>query len=187
MNVVPTSLPGVLVVEPRVFADGRGHFFESYHQDKYRAAGIATAFVQDNQSRSLRGTVRGLHMQVRRPQAKLVRTLQGEILDVAVDLRVGSPTFAKWTSAILSSDNLRQMFVPEGFAHGFAVLSEFAEVEYKCGDFYDPGGELGVRWNDPALGIDWRTEEPILSEKDRTCPLVAEVMERLPRFRGANT
>lgn len=184
MRVIETSLPGVVIVEPALHADARGFFLEVYHREKFRAAGIDVRFVQDNHSRSVRGTLRGLHWQWRRPQAKLVRTIAGEIFDVAVDIRRGSPTFGRWTAAVLSAENFLQMFVPEGFAHGFCVLSEVAEVEYKCTDFYDPSGEGGIRWDDPAVGVEWPLGDPILSPKDaRHAPLVAERTD-LPEYRG---
>ncbi len=182
MKFVPTRLPGVLLVEPPVFRDERGFFLECYHADKYRQGGIALPFVQDNHSRSARGTLRGLHAQWRKPQGKLVRVLSGEIWDVAVDVRRGSPTFAQWVGVALDAESHRQIWVPPGFVHGFCVLSEFAEVEYKCTDVYDPGGELGVAWNDPEIGIEWPIAEPTLSAKDQAAPSLAEVAERLPVF-----
>ena len=151
MQIVPTALSGVLVIEPDVFRDERGFFLEAYHADKYAAAGIPLRFVQDNQSRSAQGTLRGLHAQRRRPQGKLVHVLQGEIVDVVVDIRRGSPTFGHWISITLSADNFRQCYVPPDFAHGFCVMSEWAHVEYKCSDFYDPSDEIRLLWNDPTL------------------------------------
>lgn len=183
MNFRPTPLAGVILVEPDVHRDARGFFLESYHAGRYREGGIEAVFVQDNHSRSAKGTLRGLHAQWRRPQGKLVRTLAGEIFDVAVDVRPGSPTFGKWFGATLSSGNHHQLWVPAGFIHGFCVLSETAEVEYKCTDFYDPGGELGVLWNDPAIGIEWPLSEPILSAKDAAAPLLADVTDKLAGFR----
>jgi dTDP-4-dehydrorhamnose 3,5-epimerase len=170
MRVVPTSLPGVLVLEPVVHRDARGFFLEVYHADKYREAGLDVRFVQENHSRSLRGSLRGLHWQVTHPQAKLVRVIAGEIYDVAVDIRRGSPTLGRWAAATLSAENFRQMYVPVGFAHGFCVTSDVAEVEYKCTDVYDPSGEAGIPWNDPALGIDWPVGSPILSPRDTRHP-----------------
>jgi dTDP-4-dehydrorhamnose 3,5-epimerase len=170
MRVVETDLPGVVVLEPDVFRDERGFFLEVYHRDKYVAAGLDVRFVQENHSRSVRHSLRGLHWQWRRPQAKLVRVIVGEVFDVAVDIRRGSPTFGKWTGTRLAADNFRQMFIPEGFAHGFFVLSDVAEVEYKCTDVYDPGGEGGLPWNDPALGITWPEGAPILSARDQRHP-----------------
>jgi dTDP-4-dehydrorhamnose 3,5-epimerase len=184
VRVVPTEIPGVIVIEPDVHVDGRGYFLETYHADKYRAAGIDQPFVQDNQSRSVGGTVRGLHLQLRRPQGKLIRVIEGEIYDVAVDVRRGSPTFGRSVGVTLSAENFKQCYVPEGFAHGFCVLSPFAEVEYKCTDLYDPDGEIGIAWNDPALAIQWPVAEPILSERDRGHPRLAEVRDALPVWHG---
>ena len=174
-----TDLPGVLVIESEVFRDPRGYFLETFHERKYREAGIPHSFVQDNQSRSTRGTLRGLHAQLRKPQGKLIRTLRGEIFDVAVDIRPGSPTFGKWTAATLRADDFRQMFIPPGFAHGFCVLSEVAEVAYKCTDFYDPADEIGFRWNDPEVGIAWPIRDPLLSSKDAALPTLAELRRHL--------
>ncbi|MFL5311208.1 MAG: dTDP-4-dehydrorhamnose 3,5-epimerase [Myxococcales bacterium] len=179
MRILNTDLPGVLLVEPDVFRDGRGYFLETFHERKYREAGIPHSFVQDNQSRSIRGTLRGLHAQLRKQQGKLVRALQGEIFDVAVDIRPGSPTFGKWTGTKLSGDDFRQLFIPPGFAHGFCVLSETAEVAYKCTDFYDRADEIGLRWNDPAVGIAWPIRDPLLSQKDAELPTLAELRSRL--------
>ena len=174
-----TRLDGVLVVVPKVFEDPRGFFFESYHADKYREGGVDAAFVQDNHSRSSRGTLRGLHAQWRKPQGKLVRVLAGEIYDVAVDARQKSPTFGQWVGVTLSAENRHQIWVPPGFVHGFCVTSEFAEVEYKCTDVYDPGYELTVLWNDPAIGIDWPIDDPLLSAKDAEGKPLREQMEHL--------
>ena len=172
MIVTPTdTLPEVLIVEPRVHRDPRGFFVESYHAPRYREAGIEVAFVQDNHSRSVRGTLRGLHWQVApHPQAKLIRVLAGEVLDVAVDIREGSPTFGRWAAVTLSAENFRQLFVPVGFAHGFLVLSDSADIEYKCSDVYDPAAERGLMWNDPDIGITWPIADPILSARDRAHP-----------------
>jgi len=184
MEFKATGLPGVILIEPRVFRDPRGFFLETYHAEKYRAGGITARFVQDNHSRSVRGTLRGLHAQLRHPQGKLVRAIEGTIWDVAVDIRRGSPHFGRWTAAELSADNFRQLYVPPGFAHGFCVLSETAQMEYKCSDFYDPESEISVRWNDPALGIPWPVSEPLLSAKDQAALPLAEYGERLPAFSG---
>ena len=187
MTFVPTSIPGVIVVEPRVIRDERGFFVETYRQREYAEGGIGAAFVQDNHSRSARGTVRGLHAQIRRPQGKLVRVVEGEIFDVAVDIRRGSPHFGQWVGTWLSAANFRQIYVPPGFAHGFAVTSEAAEVEYKCTDYYDPAGEISVRWNDPELGIEWPPDvvaAPVLSRKDLAASLLRDLMDILPRFDG---
>ena len=182
MRVVPTALPGVLVIEPDVYRDTRGFFLETYHAEKYRGVGVTKPFVQDNHSRSGRGTLRGLHLQVARPQAKLVRVVAGEIFDVAVDVRRGSPTFGRWVGVALSAANFRQMYIPEGFAHGFSVSSEAAEVEYKCTALYDPASELGIAWNDPSLAIDWPVTDPILSDRDRRNAPLAGLSDRLPTY-----
>lgn len=180
MRFLATELPGVIVVEPDVHRDDRGFFLETYHREKYCAGGIDVTFVQDNHSRSVRGTLRGLHAQRRRPQGKLVRVLSGEIFDVAVDIRRGSATFRRWTGVTLSADNFRQMYVPAGFAHGFCVLSDAAEVEYKCTELYEPDDEIGLLWNDPEIGIRWPVREPLLSAKDRAARPLAEIVDLLP-------
>jgi dTDP-4-dehydrorhamnose 3,5-epimerase len=182
MIVTPTdALPDVLIIEPRVFRDDRGFFVETYHALRYRAAGIDVEFVQDNHSRSVRGTLRWLHWQTApHPQAKLVRVLEGEILDVAVDIRPGSPTFGRSASVTLSADNFRQLFIPVGFAHGFCVLSEVADVSYKVSSYYDPQTEAGIAWDDPDIGIEWPISEPQLSERDRSGARLAEVADSLP-------
>jgi len=184
MRFIQTEVPGVVIIEPDVHRDGRGFFLETYHQGRYREAGIQGPFVQDNHSHSLQGTLRGLHVQVRRPQGKLVRAVQGEMFDVAVDIRRGSPSFGRWLGARLSGDNFRQLYIPPGFAHGFCVLSADVHVEYKCTDFYDPTDELAVAWNDPEIGIVWPMADPALSEKDRTAPPLARMHDRLPIYRG---
>jgi dTDP-4-dehydrorhamnose 3,5-epimerase len=166
-----------MVVEPDVFRDERGFFLETFHAGKYRQGGIPYQFVQDNHSLSRRGTLRGLHAQRLRPQGKLVRAISGEIFDVAVDIRKGSPTFGKWMGATLSAENFRQIFVPPGFAHGFCVLSETAEVEYKCTDFYDGSDEIGLLWN--SAGINWPLKEPLLSAKDAALPRLDELRKTL--------
>jgi dTDP-4-dehydrorhamnose 3,5-epimerase len=179
-----TELPGVLIIEPDVFRDGRGYFFETYHADKYRAGGIDGPFVQDNQSRSFAGTLRGLHLQLRRPQGKLIRVIEGEIMDVAVDVRRGSPTFARSLSVTLSADNFKQCYVPPGFAHGFCVTSPVAQIEYKCTDLYDPASEIGIAWNDPQLAIRWPVAEPLLSDRDRRNPTLSTLLDSLPDWHG---
>jgi len=164
-----------------VFKDTRGFFMETYHQRKYAQKGIDPIFVQDNHSHSQQSTLRGLHYQLKNPQGKLIYVVAGEIFDVAVDIRQGSDTFSQWTGTILSAENRRQVFVPKGFAHGFCVLSETADVIYKCTDFYTPGDEYGIFWDDPAIGINWRVENPILSEKDSQNPKLSDVpKEYLP-------
>jgi len=168
MKVIPTSIPDVLVMEPRVFGDARGFFLESYNRRAFaEATGLDPDFVQDNHSRSVRGVLRGLHYQIRQPQGKLVRAVAGEVFDVAVDLRKNSPTFGQWTGEYLSAENKRMMWVPEGFAHGFVVLSEHAEFLYKTTDYYAPEYERCIRWDDPSIGIDWPLDgPPQLSGKD---------------------
>jgi len=166
MLVTPSRIPEVLIIEPRVFEDERGFFFESYNFEIYQKSGILSVFVQDNHSRSVRNTLRGLHYQINPGQDKLVRVISGEVYDVAVDIRFGSPTFGKWVGSYLSAANKKQMFIPKGFAHGFCVTSEVAEFEYKCSEFYSPQDERGILWNDPGLAIDWPVDRPILSQKD---------------------
>jgi dTDP-4-dehydrorhamnose 3,5-epimerase len=182
MKAVATELPGVVVIELDVYRDARGFFVETYHAGKYPAFGIDAPFVQDNHSRSVRGTLRGLHVQVTRPQAKLVRVVAGEIFDVAVDVRRGSPTFGRWAGLTLSAETFRQLYIPGGFAHGFCVVSEVADVEYKCTDVYDPDAEIGIAWNDPSLGIPWPVEQPRLSDRDRAHRTIADQTDRLPLY-----
>jgi dTDP-4-dehydrorhamnose 3,5-epimerase len=182
MTITPTSLPGVLLIEPRVLGDARGFFMETYHARRYAEAGLDVRFVQDNLSFSRRGTLRGLHYQQPHAQGKLVYVLQGEVFDVAVDIRSGSPTFGRWLGTTLSADNRRQLYVPPGFAHGFCVTSETALFAYKCTDFYDAAAEGSILWNDPAIGITWPVGDPLLSDKDRRAPRLVDVpRERLPK------
>jgi dTDP-4-dehydrorhamnose 3,5-epimerase len=185
MRFGETAIPGVLLVEPDVHRDDRGFFLETYHREKYRQGGLDAVFVQDNHSRSVARTLRGLHAQLRRPQGKLVRAVRGEIFDVAVDIRRGSPTFGRWVGERLSDDNFRQLWVPPGFAHGFCVLSEIAEVEYKCTALYDRDDELSIAWDDPEVGIEWPVAEPILSPKDAAAARLDEVAARLPVYPAA--
>jgi len=182
VKFTPTDIPDVVVVEPDVFKDARGFFLETYHHEKYAANGITPRMVQDNHSFSSRGTLRGLHAQRTKPQGKLVRALEGEMLDVAVDIRRGSPTFGRWVGVVLSGGNFKQLWVPPGFAHGFCVLSETVHVEYKCTDFYDPKDELAVAWNDPQIGIVWPVPDPILSARDKAAATLAELGDRLPSY-----
>jgi dTDP-4-dehydrorhamnose 3,5-epimerase len=183
MKVIASSLPGVCVVEPNVFGDHRGFFMESYQQQRYMENGIDTIFVQDNISFSVRNTLRGLHYQYPRGQAKLVQVLQGEIFDVVVDVRKGSPTWGQWFGVTLSSDNNRQVFIPEGYAHGFCVTSETALFAYKCSDYYMPEDEGGVRWDDPLIGIQWPVKNPILSDRDKQYSGLDGIpAERLPVY-----
>jgi len=173
----------VLLIKPRVFQDPRGFFMETYRADRLAAAGVHATFVQDNHSRSSRGVLRGLHYQLRHAQAKLCRVVQGEVLDIAVDIRVGSPNFGKWVGAVLSAENHHALYLPKGFAHGFVVRSETADFLYKCSDYYDSADDRGVLWNDPALGIDWDTPSPILSAKDeRHLPLAQTPRDSLPVY-----
>ena len=174
------AIPGVILLKPSVFRDARGYFLESHNARTWAEVGVDAHFVQDNTSLSTRGTLRGLHAQVRQPQAKLVRVLDGSIFDVAVDIRRGSPSFGQWVGATLTADGFEQLFIPEGFAHGFCVLSETARIAYKVSDFYDPGGEISLAWNDPAIGIDWPVESPLLSEKDATAQTLAQLGDKLP-------
>jgi len=175
------ALPEVIVVEPDVHRDDRGFFLETWREERYREAGIAGPFVQDNHSRSARGTLRGLHAQVRRPQGKLVRAVRGEIFDVAVDIRPDSSTFGRWAGATLTEENFHQLWVPPGFAHGFCVLSESAEVEYKCTDVYVREDEIAIAWNDPEIGILWpeRLGKPLLSPRDRAAVPLAAARDRI--------
>ena len=186
MKVRETPLPGVLMVEPEVFGDGRGLFFETYRAQRYAEAGIPASFVQDNVSLSERGALRGLHLQNPNPQGKLIYVLQGEVFDVAVDVRVGSPTFARWTGTVLSGENKLQLYVPEGFAVGFCVLSETALFAYKCTDVYTPASELSIIWNDPAIGIEWPVDGPLLSPRDAAAPRLGDIDPGwLPRYAGS--
>lgn len=183
MKIVPTRLADVLIVEPQKFGDRRGYFLETYQQRRYSAAGIDTAFVQDNISFSRRNTLRGLHFQHPRGQAKLVQVIEGEIFDVAVDVRQGSPTFGQWVGVQLNGETPQQLFVPAGFAHGFCVMSPTALFLYKCGDYYAPEHECGLRWDDPDLAIEWPVDTPLLSDRDREFPTLKEIAaHRLPPY-----
>lgn len=185
MNITQTPLAGVLLIEPKVFGDNRGFFFESWNNQRYAEAGLDRNFVQDNVSFSGRGILRGLHFQNPVPQGKLVQVLQGEVYDVAVDIRRGSPTFGQWYGVTLSADNHLQLFVPEGFAHGFCVLSETALFTYKCTDFYTPAHEYSLAWNDPDIGIDWPMENPSLSGKDQVGKRLKDfTASELPEWRS---
>jgi dTDP-4-dehydrorhamnose 3,5-epimerase len=179
MQFESTEIPGVIIVEPRVHRDHRGYFLETYHSVKYNEGGLNVTFVQDNQSSSVQYTLRGLHMQSRKPQGKLVRVIEGEIWDVAVDLRPESRTFKRWVGVRLSSEDFRQLYIPEGCAHGFCVLSRRAIVEYKCTALYDPTDEVGVMYNDPELAIRWPVERPIVSERDLRHPPLASTLDQL--------
>ena len=175
MEVTLTEIPGLLILTPKRFGDKRGFFTELFPARRYAEVGISRPFVQDNLSRSHRGVLRGLHLQNPTQQAKLVGVMRGTVLDVAVDVRIGSPTFGHHAAVELSEENGRQFYIPRGFAHGFAVLSEFADFFYKCDDFYSPKDELAVRWDDPALGIDWRVTNPSLTTRDAQAPLLADI------------
>ena len=183
MKISTTAIEGILIIEPKTFRDKRGFFMETYNQRRYNASGINATFVQDNLSYSLKNTVRGLHFQIKHPQAKLIQVILGEIFDVAVDLRPASDTFGKWVGIHLSNKNTRQVFIPEGFAHGFCVLSEFAYFCYKCSDFYAPDDESGIIWSDPDINIEWPVENPIISEKDKQYQKLSGLTaEQLPSF-----
>jgi len=175
VHVIAAKLPGVLIIEPQIHEDQRGFFLESYNKRRYEEHGIDAAFVQDNHSRSVRGTLRGLHYQAAPGQAKLVRVVVGEVFDVAVDIRWGSPTFGEWLGVTLSAANRRQLFIPVGFAHGFCVTSESAEFLYKVSNYYDPSAERGLAWDDPTLAIEWPISDPVLSERDRRHPRLNEL------------
>ena len=184
MKFVETKLQGVILVELDVFEDPRGYFFEMYHAGKHADGGIRGPFVQDNFSHSVRGTLRGLHYQLQHAQGKLMMALEGRIFDVAVDIRKGSPTFGQWVGVELSGENKRQLYVPPGFAHGFCVLSDTADVLYKCTDVYSRKDERGIIWNDPALAITWPIADPLLSQKDRSYLTLQEMQKELPAYRG---
>jgi dTDP-4-dehydrorhamnose 3,5-epimerase len=182
MRRIETSLPGVFELRPVIHSDPRGFFLESYHKAKFADLGIVDSFIQDNHSRSAKGTLRGLHYQLRRPQAKLCRVVEGEALDVAVDIRIGSPQFGKWTSVVLSAKEQNQIYVPAGFAHGFLALTDTVQFLYKCSDFYVPEDEHGIAWNDPDLRVSWGIASPVLSAKDANYPKLRQVSaELLPR------
>jgi len=183
-KVSPTKIPEVLLIEPKVHRDNRGHFLETYHRERYREHGIQDNFVQDNFSFSVKNTLRGLHYQLNNPQAKLVMALRGDIFDVAVDIRVNSPSFGQWVGVHLSGETGNQLYIPAGFAHGFCVLSPEAEVHYKCSDFYDADDDFGLLWSDEKIGIDWPVKKPLLSSKDQQHPEceTLKMQKRLPIF-----
>jgi len=183
LKVIETELPGCLLFEPRVFGDERGHFYEAFNHEKLAPLGLAPKFVQGNVSRSARGVLRGLHYQWPNPQGKFVSVLEGEVWDVAVDIRRGSPTFGRWAAAVISAENKRQFWIPEGFAHGFVVLSEHATFHYLCTATYDPQADAAIRWDDGDLAIDWPVSDPSLSGKDAAAPFLADIAaDRLPAF-----
>jgi len=183
VKIVKTDLPGCVVIEPAVHGDSRGFFYESFNAQKFAEAGFDLRFVQTNVSRSARGVLRGLHYQWPNPQGKLVSVVEGEVYDVAVDIRVGSPTFGQWAAAILSAANKRHFWIPEGFAHGFAVLSDDATFIYQCTALYDRAADAGIRWNDARIAVDWPIAEPLLSDKDQRAPFLDEIARaRLPTY-----
>jgi dTDP-4-dehydrorhamnose 3,5-epimerase len=183
LNRIETPLPGVWEIQPRIFRDARGFFLETYHKAQYSVLGISDQFVQDNHSSSVKGTLRGLHYQLHHPQAKLCRVIEGEALDVAVDIRVGSPQFGNWASVHLSAKAQNQIYIPAGFAHGFLALTDTVQFLYKCSDFYDPKDEFGVLWNDPDLSIDWGIADPVVSEKDAKSPRLVDIPKQsLPQY-----
>lgn len=183
MQRIETSLPGVYELRPVVYRDARGSFLETYHQAKFAGLGVTDTFLQDNHSTSFRGTLRGLHYQLQHAQAKLCRVIEGEVLDVAVDIRIGSPHFGRWTSVRLCAKQQNQIYIPPGFAHGFLALTETVQFLYKCSDYYAPSDEYGILWNDPALAIDWGADAPVLSERDARNPKLADVQQQfLPRY-----
>lgn len=185
MRVSSSEIPGLLLIEPKVFGDARGFFVETWARERYAQSGVMGEFVQDNMSRSRRGALRGMHLQHPHGQGKLVSVVEGEVFDVAVDVRVGSPTFGRWAGYLLSGENHRQLWVPPGFAHGFCVTSETALFVYKCTDTYHPEAEVGVAWNDPDVGIEWPLKDPVLSEKDARHPCLSAIPHaRLPVFEG---
>jgi dTDP-4-dehydrorhamnose 3,5-epimerase len=183
MKLIETDLPGCFVIEPQVFGDARGFFYESFNAEKYKKAGLDLRFVQTNVSRSAHGVVRGLHYQWPNPQGKLVSALEGEVYDVAVDIRRGSPTFGRWAATVLSAENKRHFWIPEGFAHGFAVLSDFATFSYQCTTLYDGAADAAIRWNDGDIAIDWPLSVPQLSDKDAKAPFLADIAaDKLPHY-----
>jgi len=182
MKLIPTTIPGVVIIEPTIFGDNRGFFTEIYQADRYAASGIDRPFVQDNLSRSVKNTLRGLHFQNPRPQGKLVTVLRGSVLDVAVDVRVGSPTFAQHVAVELNEENHRQMWIPRGLAHGFIVQSAVADFFYKCDEFYSTSNEIVLRWNDPRLGIDWNCKEPLVSARDSQGHDLDQLVDKFPIF-----
>ena len=185
MRFSETAIAGVVLIEPHVHRDSRGFFLEAFHAGKFAAAGLPTSFVQDNHSASAARTLRGLHLQVSKPQGKLVRVVEGEIWDVALDVRRGSPSYGRWIAEVLSAENFRQLYIPPGCAHGFCVLSSVAQVQYKCTELYDPLDEIGIAWDDPAHAISWPVRDPLLSERDRRHPRMHEILDRLPKFEPA--
>ena len=184
MKIEPTHLSGVVLIHPVVYQDSRGFFTETYQARRYGEHGFPSEFVQDNHSRSICGTLRGLHLQLTQPQGKLIRVIEGTIFDVAVDIRVGSPSFGQWVGVELTGTNFKQLYVPPGFAHGFCVISDQADVSYKCTDYYLHGDEIGIAWNDPDIAIQWPITTPLLSQKDMNALRLKDVLSRLPRYKA---
>lgn len=184
MKIIPTHLPGLLLMEPEVHGDSRGFFLESWHKEKYAEHGLDVDFVQDNHSRSGKNVLRGLHFQLDKPQGKLIRVASGSVFDVAVDVRVGSPTFGQWMGIELSEENHKQIYIPPGFAHGFCVTSESADFLYKCTEYYSPQSEHGILWSDPEIGIEWPSENFLISDKDLKCKCLKDMEEFLPAYEG---
>lgn len=183
MKIIQTAIPGVVIFEPKILGDRRGFFLETYREDLIKDAGINQPFVQDNHSRSRKGILRGMHYQLTQPQGKLIRVASGSVFDVAVDVRRGSPTFGEWFGTILDDKNMRMLYVPPGFAHGFLTLSDTADFLYKCTDYYHPQSEQGIAWNDPDIDIAWPSREPMLSEKDQSNPPLSKMpMDKLPQY-----
>jgi dTDP-4-dehydrorhamnose 3,5-epimerase len=182
VKILETSLPGVLVIEPRVFRDDRGFFLESFNADRFAQHGLPTVFRQDNHSHSMKGVLRGMHYQLRRPQGKLVGVIRGRVFDVAVDIRRGSPTFGKWYGTVLTEENPRYLWIPPGFAHGFCTLSDVADFVYKCTEVYVGEDDRGVLWSDPSIGIEWPIASPVLSEKDQRMPTLSAMRTDLPEY-----
>ncbi len=183
MQRIDTTVPGVYELRPKIFGDARGFFMETYHAAQFADFGISDVFVQDNHSRSAKGILRGLHYQLQHSQAKLCRVVEGEALDIAVDIRIGSPHFGKWTSVLLSAAKHNQIYLPKGFAHGFLAITDNVQFLYKCSDFYQSDDEHGIAWNDPALNISWGVENPLVSDKDAKLPNLADIArELLPRY-----
>ena len=185
MKVSELEIPGVILIEPAVHKDKRGFFLETYHEERYAALGVPGPFVQDNHSKSVKGTVRGLHFQLGCPQGKLVRVTSGEVFDVAVDVRKGSPSFGKWVGAYLSAENMHQLYIPEGFAHGFCVTTDSAEFLYKCTDYYSPAEERGILWNDPDIDVSWPVSHALISDRDSALKTLSEMTNELPPFDGS--
>ena len=185
MNVIETVIPDIMIIDPEIFEDSRGFFMETFHEQKFSDRGLPVRFAQDNHSYSVKGTLRGLHYQLKYPQGKLVRVVRGEVYDVAVDIRVGSPYFGRWVGEILSEQNRRQIYIPPGFAHGFCVLSDCADFLYKCTEIYEPQDDYGILWNDPDIGITWPELDYIISKKDQRHLCLEDLKSKLPQYKKA--